>query len=235
MEKQFEHIKQQHEKQVLGLSTSLSLAKEQLASSTREAASLQQRYERANREMADMEKRQTAELSSQRSKLQEVIDTLREERSLLQDQTQRQLREMSDKHKSAIDKLRMTMSTEQSASLELEFKRREEQCKELQQDFATRENALKQQVSDLTKDLAKTRDQLALSEQRGRCLEKQLDQICRERDDIEQKLQSEATQVQQLKGKINQLEEDVSAGEEKYRLRGEEISDLSGEHFMQQS
>ena len=234
MEKHFEHIKQQHEKQMLDLSNSLSLVKQQLATSTKQAASLQQRYERASKEMADMEKQQAAELSSQRSKLQEVIDSLKEEASLLKDQTQRQLREMSTKHESEIAELRKSMSTEQTTSVELESKRWEERCRKLQQDFIVKENTLKQQVSDLAKDLAKTRDQLALSEQRGRGLEKQLDEICRERERSEEKLQSETTQLLQLRERVYQLEEDVLASEEKYRLRDEEIGELSGEHVMQQ-
>lgn len=232
VEKQFQQMKQQLEKQLLDLSRSLAQTKQQLASCSKEAASLQQKYDRANEDLTDMEKQRAVELSMQRNQMQEVIDSLRGELTLLKDQSWRQLREMNEKHRNEINQLRKTMSTEQNTSVELEAKRWEERHRELQQDFITKESALNQQVSNLAKELAKTRDQLALSEQRVRDLEKQLDETCRERDGTAKKLHTETAQVQQLRERVNQLQKDVSVGEETCQQRDQEISNLSSEYAL---
>ena len=170
-------------------------------------------------EMGELRKRKEVEilqLNEELTKMKQVHDD--------------RIRDLETEHKKSLDQLSSSLTKHHS--MEGEVKEWEHKYTGLQRDHAAKESSLNDKLSSLANELSKTKDQLALVEQRARELERKLSEKSKAGDDTASLLDAKAKEADQLRVQLAHQNDSLVTLTDRYQELKEEKAKMTGTHVM---
>ncbi len=137
---------------------------------------------------------------------------------------------LTKKHEEEIASLKNFLSTERDSILQLELERMKDKCKKVELEVIAKETSLQDKLSNLSAQLIDTKDILAISQQRERNLEDEVNRIRKQSQETIDLLDRERANCIELQEKLRVVEKDMSSLTGTQEIQDEELKKISCKH-----
>ena len=173
------------------------------------------------------------------STLNKEIETLKHQHQVTTENFKQQLQSLEESHKQAlthtkdrhceeIKTLQDRLLNQKDAAAQAKLQMVEEKYKSLEMQLSSHQSGMQGRLSTLSAELVKTKDELAISQQKERDLIKRLNEKAKLNEDDKTLLVKEQERVLDFQRKLNALQKDFSALEETCDTQNEEIKTIKG-------
>ncbi len=183
----------------------------------------------ASEEMKVLRLQHEEELAKVRQDGQLLTQTLNNEISSLKSQHAAEIDSLTKKFQSQLDAQSKSLTSAQKDLISHERQAYEEKERHLNATCIEKEELLKQQISNLSKELRTSNDKLALAEQRIRDMEAHFEESRAGSGTLKALLEKSEADIECLRGTVNSLQTDLDIAREKYNQQTVELQTTSGD------
>ncbi len=183
----------------------------------------------ASEEMKVLRLQHEEELAKVRQDGQLLTQTLNNEISSLKSQHAAEIDSLTKKFQSQLDAQSKSLTSAQKDLISHERQAYEEKERHLNATCIEKEELLKQQISNLSKELRTSNDKLALAEQRIRDVEAHFKESRAGSGTLKALLEKSEADIECLRGTVNSLQTDLDIAREKYNQQTVELQTTSGD------
>ena len=198
-------------KKIHEMSSDLEMKEQQLSTREKECNKLKKMCADLETKMAEKDEKASYEINEVRRVNEKALNDLQ---TKYETEHELYISSLHEKHSAELNSLKSSMKIEKDSFLQTELKEWDKKFENLQKEFLSKESGLSHQISNLSSELSKTKDQLVLTQQRERELERQV-------------LESEKEEVT-LRGRLEEKEAEIGEMERKLKLLNNQCSIISG-------
>ncbi len=210
------------------VSTQISRLENELALKDKKCSELHKQLKESEQEVGSIESALNKEIETLKHQNQITSENFKQQLQSLEESHKQTLTHTADRHNEEIKTLQDHLLNEKDAAAQAKLQMAEEKYKSLEIQLSSHQSGMQGRLSMLSVELAKTKDELAISQQKERDLINTLNEKAKLNQDDKALLVKEQKRVLDFQRKLNALQKDFSVLEETCDTQNEEMKTTKG-------